>query len=168
MTSNYAIFGDLSERTRDIYRRYGSRPRTLDERVDFYLALLKDVVPGGITVHHVPEDPSSHDGVSPRREEIQLLTYSGKVFMSGLVTMDRDTTETETVAGSEAYTKWLDGDFIDHNWRFFTASARLKFFGNCHRDEWERMRDYHPVTHADLVAAFLQNEYNRLVLRQQY
>ncbi len=88
--------------------------------------------------------------------------------MSGLVTMEHDTSHTETVAGSEAYTKWLDGAFIDRNWRFFTASSRLRFFESYNQDEWDQMREYHAITHPRNVADYLQDQYNGLVLRQRY
>ena len=79
---------------------------------------LRDVVPYGITVQHVPSAASTNV-----RQEIQLLTPSGQLFMSGLIGTERDHFRLEDVAASEAYTKWLDGEFAPdgQNWRFFTG-----------------------------------------------
>ena len=87
--------------------------------------------------------------------------------MSGLVSMERSHLMIEKIAADDAYSKWLDGDFVpdDRKWRFFTGLAEISFF-KCHRsDEWNLLHDYDPMLHAQDVAAFLQQEYNRVSIQ---
>ena len=84
--------------------------------------------------------------------------------MSGLVSMERSATMIETVAADEAYSKWLDGDFVpdDRKWRFFTGLTQIRFFESPRGDEWDLVDNFNLMLNAQGVAAFLQQEYNRL------
>ena len=84
--------------------------------------------------------------------------------MSGMVAMDYNLSLTERIAGDEAYTKWSDGCFArdGHNWLFFTATGRIRFFNSHSRDEWYLVEELHPTAHVPEVAALLQQEYDRL------
>ena len=163
MTSYLAQYGRLRERTLEAYSEYGHYPRHVNERLDFYLLYLQDVVPYGITVHHFPcdVDPSSSTRY-PKREEIRLLTWSGRIFMTGLVSVEPTALHCEQVAGDEAYTRSLSGDFVDHHWRFFTALVQLRFCDGVGDEGWERVEEFRPIDHAWVVAEYLQHEYYRL------
>ena len=130
----------------------------LVDQLHFYYHYFRDVVPQGVTVQHCPT------GESGTRDEIQLLTPSGRIFMSGLVSIDRSTTEVESVAGSEAYTHWLDGDFVPgaDKWRFFIAHTKLLFFICRHGNHYEKEDWADPMMDAENLAAYLQCQYDRL------
>lgn len=169
MTSIYAQRRTLSVQTRESFRRSRSEDARIDERLHFYLSYLREVVPAGITVHHIPANrgnaSTQHNGqLTETREEIQLLTHTGRIFMSGLVSMENEYRPLETVSGYEAYTKWLDGDFARDrdNWRFFTGHNSLRFFNSYHGDKWERMATYFPAQYVQQVADYLQQEFDRL------
>ena len=158
MTSYFARHRRFSRQTQE-WAHYGAYPRSLDDRLQFYMNYLLDVVPLGVTVHHLPTGLEEN-----KSEEIHLLTPSGQIFMTGLVGRQRNHTTTEEVAGSEAYTKWLDGDFVPdgQNWRFFTGLAELRFFNSDRGNSWELKQSCHPMNYPDYVAEFLQEEYDSL------
>lgn len=164
MTSSFATHRLLSRQTHmsSISGARLSTVTTLDDKLTFYLNYLKDVVPYGVTVQHVPSDQPSG-----KREEIHLLTPSGKIFMSGLVGKDRNPTWVEEVAASEAYTLWLEGEFIPdgETWRFFTGLERLRFFNSDERDSWKMESCEAPMDKPDRVAEFLQQQYDSLTYR---
>lgn len=170
MSSFFSRNGGLSEQTREAYNRCGDSHPNVGERLVFYITYLHDVAPWGLTIHHIPADhipesESRNGNVSTTREEIQLLLPSGRIFMSGLLSLERSAAYLETVAGDEAYTKWLDGYFVpdNQNWRFFTCLANMRIFNSNHRgDEWDLVGSFHPISHAQEVATLLQQEYNRL------
>ena len=157
MTSYYARTGQLSLSTH-AWAGYDARPGNLNTRLNFYMSYFQDVVPSGVTVRHVPSDGPV------QREEIQLLTNTGKLFMSGLISHRSDHSETEQVAADEAFTKWLDGDFVPdlQNWRFFTGLAELRLFKSHEGDSWKMTKRYRPMDYPDRVAEFLQEQYNSL------
>ena len=156
MTSYFARYGRLSPQTQGL-AEHGARPQNVYERLNFYMNYLQDVVPYGITVQHIPSDRPENNS-----QEIHLLTPSGQIFMSGLVSRDRNHNHTEEVAGSEAYTYWLDGEFAPDgdNWRFFTGLAALRFFNSVQGDSWELQQSYHGMDYAEYVAEYLQEEYD--------
>ena len=84
--------------------------------------------------------------------------------MSGLIGTERDPVRIEDVAASEAYTKWLDGEFAPdgQNWRFFTGLVELRLFKSDQGDSWDMAQSCHPMHRPDYVAAFLQEEYDSL------
>ncbi|KAL9135741.1 MAG: hypothetical protein Q9175_003065 [Cornicularia normoerica] len=163
MTSEFARNQGLSQRTREAYER-SRGSNNVEDRLHFYLTYLEDLVPFGLTVHHVPTQRGDDPRPSNAREEIQLLTFPGMIFMSGLVSMESAASLIETVAASEAYTKWLDGDFVPDydNWRFFTGLATIRFFKSHDGDEWELEREFHPILHAAEMADTLDQEFDKL------
>ena len=86
--------------------------------------------------------------------------------MSGLVSVDYNTQNLEAVAGSEAYTYWLEGDFVpgDQDWRFFMAHTNLTFLSCRHRNgnEWGLDWMKNPMNYADEAAEYLQQQYDML------
>lgn len=169
MTSIFEINGGrLSYSTLEAYWLYGAFPRSIHDRLHFYLTYLVDVAPFGVNVEHIRAFRSSDIMLNPNltttREEVQLLAPSGKIFMSGLVSMEQTTNAVEQVAADEAYTKWDDGDFVPdgQNWRFFTGLVRLRLYDSREGNEWECLGTYHPITQAGDVAAVLLQQYNRL------
>ena len=167
MTSMYVFYEGLSQQTRKAYEKYTSPSRTPDDMLDFYLHYLRDVVPFGITVNHVPANKNLEPIISQNsREEIQLVTnLSGKIFMTGLISLERHFSLLEPIAADEAYTHWLDGDFVDRNWRFFTGIDRVRFCRGSQDAEWEIVDEFWPMSNPDQVAEYLQEEYNRLEQR---
>lgn len=84
--------------------------------------------------------------------------------MSGIVSMDRNPTLLEEVAGDEAYTKWDNGDFMrdGDNWRFFTGNVLIRLFRSHHGDEWRMPREMDPIWDVEEVAEYLQQEFDRI------
>lgn len=84
--------------------------------------------------------------------------------MSGLVGAEKNHHYTAKVAGEEAYDKWHNGFFIpdEQKWRFFTGLAMIRFFSSCGDKEWDRKGQLHPIDDAQYVAAYLQQEYDKL------
>lgn len=57
MTSLFARYGcRLRQQTLDAYEKSRGSPRSVNERLNFYLLYLEDLVPERITVNHVPVD----------------------------------------------------------------------------------------------------------------
>ena len=160
MTSHYALHQQVSNRTHEAYLQCGDHPRDLNDRLNFYILFLKDVVPYDITVHHVPRDRNPR---LPHREEICLLTRSGKIFMTGLISLGTQTKYVQDQAAGEAYTRWLRRQFVDGNWRFFTGLMRMTFCNGFDNNEWEQVVERHPEDYAREIARYLQQEYDRLV-----
>ena len=84
--------------------------------------------------------------------------------MSGLVSVDLNIANVESVAGSEAYTYWLDGEFVpgDQEWRFFIAHTNLTFLSSRHHDEWGLDWWNKPMHHAYEAAVYLLQQYDML------
>ena len=165
MTSLFVRNNGLSRDTLGAYTAYCIDPGAEDDRLHFYYRYLVEVVPYGVTVHHIPADRSRcglHN--TNTREEIVLLTPSGGIFMSGLVSNEKQYVHIEQVAGSEAYTKWLNGDFVpdDYNWRFFIGVGRIGFYNSRNLDEWYCVNHSNPIDDVDSVAAHLQLEFDKL------
>ena len=164
MTSIAARNSRLSQETLDAYDRYGAHPQNQHERLHFYLAYFRDVVPSGITLRHTPAERAPNKNLQNTREEIELLTPSEQIFMSGLISMEGTIALLETIAGDEAYTNWLEGCVVpdDGHWRFFTGIADLRFYKG-HHDDWDRVCTFHPILEEQEVTAYLQQEYNSLI-----
>ena len=168
MTSIFEIYGGLSYSTLEAYWLYGASPRSIHDRLRFYLTYLVDVVPLGVNVEHIPAFRSSDimlsSNLTTTREEIQLLAPSGKIFMSGLVSMEQTANLIEQVAANEAYTKWDDEEFDPNGqtWPFFTGLVRIRLYDSRDGDEWECLGTFHPIQQAGDVAAVLLQQYNRL------
>ncbi len=174
MTSKYALFGRLSAKTIAADDSGGLISRDLDERLNFYLTYLEDVVPDGVTIRHVPNnrqhfelrlsDSSPRNRTPVRREEIQLR-YEGGVFMTCVLSLDYNPTLAEEVAGNLAYMHWSDGYFVRDNhqaWRMFTALKKIRFFSSRHGREWDQIATYSPIMDAGNVALYLQREFDRV------
>ncbi len=112
---------------------YGPSPHTVEQRLDFYLTYLHDVVPYGVNVCHIPRNHQPFElrlttvrsrTVAPiRREEIQLR-YEGRVFMTCVLSLDCVPINAEQIGGHLACTHYRDGYFVrDYHraWRMFTA-----------------------------------------------
>ncbi|KAF6237724.1 hypothetical protein HO173_003925 [Letharia columbiana] len=171
MTSPFARNQALSQQTIEAYSRLNGSEQ-VNHRVEFYLAYLRDVAPEGLTVSHIPvEGDRSHGAVM--REEIRLIMSSGILFMSGQVSLDPRPNELETYAGDDAYTKWLNGDFTVHdfkwhsftgqditiNWRFFTGQdTTINFFSSDDSPWYKPDAQFHPIQNAEQVAAYLQQK----------
>ena len=173
MASLYSINGGLSLRTEDAYIRHGGNQLRVKDRLEFYLAYLQDVVPGGVAVVHIPRNIQPFDlrlseqttraPAHVEREEIQLR-YDGRIFMTCVLSLDFNPTTVEEVAGHLAYVHWRDGYFVrDYHraWRMFTALNDLRFFSSRHGNEWDRTAIFDPIVHARDVAAYLQRELAR-------
>lgn len=121
-------------------------------------------MPLGVYVHHIPHSLSTNN-----REEFELQIVSGRVLMSGLIsTGGGQQSSIEEVAAGEAYTKWQDGEFVRGamNWSFFTGLTELRFFQSVGEDSWELDAEFHPIWHAEYVAAYFQEEIGKV--RAQY
>ena len=158
MTSYFASHYGFSLETYEA-AAYGAEPRDVNDRVDFYMKYFRDVVPHGVTVQHVPGY-----FVENTSEEIRLLTPAGEIFMSGLVRKDRNHKRSEDVAAGEAYTHWLNGEFVPDglNWRFFTCHDSLRLFNSEEGDEFVLAHCFRPMESPLYVAQFLQEEYDSL------
>ena len=156
MTSYYAQYQQLSARTHDAFAWSEARREDLNARLTFYFIYLQDVVPYGITVHHIPRN------FGQNREKIWLATYSSQIFMTGLIAMETNPTYCEEQAADEAYTQWVDGYFVDRNWRFFTGLFRIRFCDGYEDAEWERVVDLDPMQNPAEVAQHLQECYDGL------
>lgn len=163
MTSPFVHYQGIGELALEAYSRLNISPQSVMDRVRFYCIYLKDVAPLGLTVHHIPVEPDDKER-SPAREEILLTTNSGKIFMSGLVSLEANPANVERTAGHEAYTNWLNGEFTpaDDIWRFFTGLSKIRFFSSHLCDEWEARGVFHPIQQAEEVAAFLEKEFYKL------
>ena len=157
MTSYFAQHGVLSDDTLRAYERYRwSRPH----RLRFYCNYFEDVVPAGVTVHHIPSGIHVNS-----REEIELRTLRGNIFMSGLITLENDSSDLEQAAGDEAFTKFLERDFVrdDERWRFFTGTSRLNFYECNGNEDWELAESLMPIRHLRHVAEYLQWHFESLL-----
>ena len=159
MTSNYAKNRGLSQETLSLWKSVGENPRDVTERLRFYLSYFPEVVPYGVTVHHVPGGLSSNT-----RQQIQFWLGSGKIFMSGLVAMEMNGVKNEHPAEDESYTKLYDEDLVrdDGTWRLFTAGALVRMYNCLRPNEYELTGLFHPIDDAWKLAAHLQREYDSM------
>ena len=167
MTSLFARNRRLGRQTLEAYHRLNTS-QNVNNRLDFFMNYLQDVAPSGLIIEHVPVEPDERGRPTvrdPAREEIQLSTLAGDLFMSGLVSLEYNPRDLERTAGDEAYTKWLHSEFTadGDNWRFFTGQSTIKFFDS-QKDEWYVAGEFHPIEEAEEVAAFLQEEFDKLYL----
>ena len=175
MTSNYAKNHGLSQETLSLWKSIGDPPRDVADRLRFYLSYLSEVVPYGVTVHHLPNRPSSSTGHPPRRpssdprQEIQFWLGTGKIFMAGLISMEINGVNAEHPATDDAYAKLYDEDIVSDNgtWRLFSGGAQLRMY-NCHRiNEYELTGFFNPIENAGELAAHLQREYDSMMSKSK-
>ncbi len=152
----------------------GPNPRSFEQRLNFYLTYLEDVVPDDVTITHVPNNlqpwelilPESPGAAAPvEREEIQLR-YQGRIFMACILSLEHPISA-ETMAGHLAYVHWRNGYFVrDHHraWRMFTALRDIRFCSSWDGNTWDRMATFDPIRNAGNVAAYLQRELDRVRL----
>ena len=169
MTSLFARNQRLEQSTLDAYARFTARPHDLEAKVKNFCMYLQNIVPQGISVRHEPVRVDAAEPTlerNPVREEILLENEKGKIFMSGLVSLEVGPVGLERAAGDEAYTSWLNGDFAPDGdkWRFFIGHGKtIKFFRSDGKDGWvaaaERFRLNQNV---DEAAAFLQQEFDKI------
>ncbi|CAD6592526.1 MAG: hypothetical protein ASARMPRED_006386 [Alectoria sarmentosa] len=165
MTSYYSQY-ELSQQTRGAYQRYCANPSSVAERRDFYLTYLDDVVPIEVTVHLVLSHLQPYDlrGPNNPREEIQLR-FGGKIFMTCVVGLDRNSQHAEDVAGTLAYEHWHQGHCIADSqqaWGMFTALHNLRFCTSRDGREWCREANLHPTCQVQEVVAYFRQEFERV------
>lgn len=85
--------------------------------------------------------------------------------MSGLITLQVDSPDLEQTAGDEAFTKFLEREFVrdDERWRFFTGTTRLKFYECNGNEDWELAESLTPIHNRMQVAEYLQWHYESLL-----
>ena len=154
MTSYYARHGRLHPDTLAAEPMYND---TLEDRVYFYVLYFQDIVPHGVTVHHV------WDSRTPT-QEIQLKTRSGHIFMSGLVSLvgplKRATKNMARWYYRHAY--YADDDGC---WRYFTALEDIETFNgyNDYEDQWhEVVAKCDPIDDVAVQAQSLQVQYDSM------
>ena len=158
MTSYFARYHRLRDHTLQAYERFNSSRR---DRLLFYGYYLRDIVPRGVTVHYIPAGVHLNS-----REEVELRTLRGNVFLSGLITLEISSNSLEGVAVDEAFTKFMEGDFVrdDERWRFFTGASQLKFFKCNGNEDWELAESTYPIRDdAKYAAEYLQLQYSSLL-----
>ena len=161
MTSHYAQYRELAAATCEAYDRTLDSP-SLRNRLDFFYDYLVEVAPLGVHIRHIPQRGCSS------REEVQLVDTSERIIMSGLISLEYNPNHIEEVAGDEAYTKWDAGYFVpDDTWRFFTGTHKIRFFKSQDGNDFELRGSWHPIKDVEQVAAYLQQEYDRLRLYQR-
>ena len=161
MTSYYARYGGLRPDTQAAYRMCND---TLEDRVYFYLLYFEDIVPQGVTVHHVT-DSSSND--STLTQEIHFLTPSRRLFMLGLVSMVLDTRPLKRVTRDQARWYYRHAYYADDDecWRYFTALEDIETFNGYHdyADQWhELVATCHPIDDVAVQAQSLQGQYDSM------
>ena len=161
MTSYFARYGTLRPETQDAYRMYND---TLDDRVYFYLLYFEDIVPQGVTVHHI-WNSSSNDRTPT--QEIQFLTPSGHIFMSGLVSLELDKDPLKTATKRKARWYYRHAYYADDDdcWRYFTALKYIRTF-NAYYDYEDERHEFvgtcHPISDAAVQAQSLQGQYDSM------
>lgn len=164
-TSYYATVGGLSQVTMDLYNQLCRQPR-VDSRelFRFVLTYLQDVVPQGIIIG---QGHTIYDGANsaPYYEVDLLLSDTGRIFMSGLVSMDNDARHIERLGADEATQKEYNGLFVqDDGWlRYFTVTGQIYFYSVNGNRPWEFMGMCRLVEEAREVSEYLQAQYDSLV-----
>ena len=168
MASPYSQYGAFHPQTMDLFRRYGENPRTTEERRNFYISYLEDVVPREVTVHPIPRHQQFFD-ISTRyvqREEIQLM-YEGKIFMTCVVSGDSNPNPAEEMAAHLAHHYWSQGYFVRDRhvaWRMFTGLRDLRFCSSHDGREWVRENTLDSITDVEEVVAYFRQEFERVRL----
>lgn len=165
MTSIYSEYGWLSQQTIDAYHRC-VHPQDIEDRVNFYLTYLYDVVPYGVTVHSVPNhlQPWNIQGYTGiKRMEIALRTDQG-VFMTCIVSVEGNQ-HCEVMAATLANDHWHRGHVVPFHhqaWGMFTCQREIKFFSSDNGTEWDHTATMNPITDVREVVAYLRREYERI------
>ena len=154
MTSYYAQHRRLSSQTLEAYQRVNL---SAHDRLIFYLNYFQDVVPAGIAVHHVP-----HHSSAGSRKGIELRTPTGRIFMSGLTSMESRFERVEQAAAEDAVEKYDRDLFVrdDGTIRVFTALTQLRVYSYFGGLDWEPMGVLPPIPDVKEMADFLQRQYD--------
>lgn len=172
MTSFWSQTGQLSNETMHTWERQRRGPRpstsgvTTEQRRDFYMEYLYDVVPDGVGVHLVTHDlqPWDLSGPTAQREEIQLR-YGSQIFMTGIVGIDRNPEYSEQLATTVAFSHWRQGLFHlfrRQAWAIFTGLDRIMFCSSRNGQDWVRRDSFHPINDVREVVAYLQREFDEI------
>ena len=163
-TSNFTRNGGLSKQTLALWKDVGEHPRSVADRVRFYLAYFQEIVPSGIHVHHITSGEWKNT-----KHEIQFSVGTDKIFMAGLVYMnEKNGANVEKLVADEGYTKLRDEEMVtDHgSWRFFTAGPEVRMYLVHPNKEYELLVVFHPIDYAADLAANLQWQYNIMKSKQ--
>lgn len=158
MTSEYAKNRGLSQKIISLWTQIGKDPRDAGDRLRFYLAYFPEVLPYGVTVHHIPSKPPNKT-----TQEVQFCLHEGKIFICGLIlAKEMYAANVQQLVADEKYTKPSDKDMViseDGSWRFFTAGAEVKMYNRLRNNEYELLGVFDPIRNAWELAAFLQRQY---------
>lgn len=163
MASYFSRYGRLSDQTMNAWRRFHTGQGSIEQRRNFYLTYLSDVVPDGVAVHHIPSNRQPWD-LNGTREEIQLY-YAGKVFMTGVIGLDRSAGNAEEIASTLAFTHWRSHHFVPYYhqaWGMFTGLERIRFCSSPDGREWGRTEDVDPYYQVHVVVAYFRQEFERI------
>ena len=161
MTSHFATYGALRPETQDAYSMYND---TLEHRVYFYLLYFEDIVPQGVTVHHIWDD-SSNDHTPT--QELQFLTPSGHIFMSGLISLVLGKDSLNSAAKKKARWYYRHAYYADDEecWRYFSASKLIRTF-NGYKDYGDAWHEFlgacRPIDDVEVQAQSLQRQYDSM------
>ena len=167
MSSTYSQQNRLSQVTIDAFIRFGNNPRNIQERRIFYLHYLNDVVPFDIDIRHIPSHLQTFDiegNSGEDREEVQLL-YGGRIFMTGIIAMDRNAAYAEGTAATLAFEHWRAGLCVPDRrqyWGMFAAANYLRFNISHDGREWDLVSSFHPIRDVRDVVSYLRLEYERI------
>ena len=161
MTSYFARYGALRPDTQDAYTKYND---TLHDRVYFYFLYFEDIVPQGVTVRHI-WNSSSNDRTPT--QELQLLTPSEHIFMTGLVSMvlGKDRLKTATKRKARWYYRHAYYADDDGCWRYFTALTEIRNFNGYYdyeNESHEFIGTCHPISDVAAQAQNLQRYYDSM------
>ena len=93
-----------------------------------------------------------------------LSAPNGRIFMTGLVSMENSGDGIQNRAGGEAYTYWRHDEFVDDTWRFFSGTTSVRFCNGYESNgaDWESIGDFDMNHNAERIAEYLQDEYDQL------
>jgi len=75
---------EISAPSQHIADLFNKPHMTVEERLEAYLAFFREVVPEGLVAIHAPHETNRYyNSRGPKREEIRIQTYAGKIFMAG-------------------------------------------------------------------------------------
>ena len=152
----------------DAHNLYGGDPHSTEQRRNFYITYLEDVVPNEVTIHPVPNHDQPYDlgGSFDPREEIQLW-YAGKLFMTGVVGLGHNNpSRVEEITGHLAYIHWKRQRIylpFDHQaWGMFTGLTKIRFCSSRDGMNWNRTGEFHPLHQVREVVAYFEQELARV------
>lgn len=167
MASFYENYGELSQPTQQAWRRF-RQSNSFDDRRDFYLNYLSDVVPMDVVVLRINDqrvlDIRGTGANYVRRDEIKLF-YEQRLFMTCVVSMDYDPNVPERFAGTLAQIHWRMGECVyDHlqEWGMFTALDNITFCRSVNGTDWVRRAEFHPIDRVREVVTYFRREFERV------